>query len=98
MEEYGYAREKLWAALDTLVGDGTIQYRLGNALTQLVRLRPKEDFPEELREEFSTLMADLTKRVIHSEWRSSWINTRRPKSGRMAKTVLSLYISLRGGI
>jgi hypothetical protein len=98
MQEYRYAQQKLWEAIYALVGDGPIRDRLGYALTTLIVLRPEHDIPDHLRDKFSTLMADLTKRAITYSYRSTRVNTRRPKSGYMARTILELYTSLRGGI
>ena len=40
MRKYGYAQEKLWEAVHSLVGDGSIGDRLGYARDTLLRLRP----------------------------------------------------------
>jgi hypothetical protein len=44
MQQYGYALEKLWEATHCLVGDGTINERLGGAYTLLLRLKSELDF------------------------------------------------------
>jgi hypothetical protein len=98
MPEYRYAQQKLWEAIYILVGDGPIRDRLGHALTVLVVLQPEQDIPGHLHGKFCTLMADLTKRAMTYSYRSTRINTRPPKSGKMAKTILELYTDLRGGI
>ena len=98
MEQYGYARQKLWEALHILVGDGDIKVRLGHAQNLLLLLQPDTDLPEELRGKFRALMSDLSKRAIHYSYQPTRINTRHPKAGRMAETILSLYTELRGGI
>jgi hypothetical protein len=38
MRKYGYAQEKLWEAVHSLVGDGSIGDRLGYARDTLLRL------------------------------------------------------------
>jgi len=98
MQQYRYALQKLWEAIYVLVGDGPIRDRLGYAFILLATLQPEHDLPEHLRGTFCTLMADLTNRKINYSYRSPRINTRHPKSGNMAKTILELYTSLRGGI
>lgn len=98
MQQYSYALQKLWEAIYVLVGDGPIRDRLGYAFILLLTLQPEHDLPEHLRGKFCTLMADLNKRKITYTYRSTRINTRRPKSGHMATTILELYIELRGGI
>jgi hypothetical protein len=39
-DRYDYAREKLWQAIETLVGDGSVQDRLKSAAEFLLRLMP----------------------------------------------------------
>jgi len=98
MQQYRHAQQKLWEAIDVLVGDGPIRDRLGDAFILLQVLIPEQEIPERLRKKFSALMADFTKRAITYSYRSTQINTRHPKSGNMARTVLALYTELRGGI
>lgn len=55
-----YAHEKLWMAVDTLVtGTGSIRVRLIDATMGLTVLNAG-DFPPGLREEFTSLMKELT--------------------------------------
>lgn len=98
MDKYCYARQKFWEAMYALVGDGTIKERLGYAQSYLMQLRPEQDLPEHLRQQFHALMADLRKRTIVYGYRPARINARRPKSGNMAQTILNMYTDLRGGI
>ena len=58
MDQHHYSRQKLWQAIDSLVGDGKLRNRLGYALAHLALLTP-EDFPEELRPRFEKLMKQL---------------------------------------
>ena len=97
-DEYHYARQKLWEAVNVLVGDGAIRDRLGFAQNYLSLLRPDEDLPEFLRPQFRSLMADLSNRAVYYTYRPTRIATRHPKSGKMAQMILSMYTDLRGGI
>jgi hypothetical protein len=97
-EPYRYGRQKLWEAVYVLVGDLPMGQRLGYARGLLLLLNPKDDLPEHLQARFQALMDDLNKRVVHWDFRPSWVVSRHPKSGRMAKEVLQLYTELRGGI
>jgi hypothetical protein len=97
-EPYTYARQKLWEAVNVLVGDLPMKKRLGYARGLLLLLEPEKDLPEHLRSRFQALVEDLNKRVVHWDFRPSWVVSRHPKSGRMAEEILSLYTELRGGI
>ena len=98
MDQYRYARQKLWEALYALVGSGSIKDRLGYAYSSLGILQPDKDHPLELRGQFQNLMTDLERRIVHYSYRPSRINTRHRKADQMAESILSLYIALRGGI
>ena len=98
MDQYRYARQKLWEALYVLVGSGSIKERLGYAQTLLLVLQPDKDLPKELRGEFRALMLDLGRRAIHYTYRPTRINTRHPKADQLARSILDLYTALRSGI
>lgn len=59
-----YTQEKLWQAVDTLLGSSPIQTRLKYAAMFLIRLSGKDDDPAfrqpELQERFDRLMERLT--------------------------------------
>jgi hypothetical protein len=99
---YDYAREKLWQAVDGLVGDGSIQDRLASAAMILTRLhRPDEDIPKELREEFKAVMHALTKETAQGNEGNIVATTRKLSSeegAKLAHRIFSLYVQLRGGI
>lgn len=98
-----YTREKLWQAVDGLVGDGTVQERLANAAIILSRLhRPEEDFPdEETREEFKAIMHALTKEPAEANEGTIVATTRKLSSeegAKLSSRIFSLYVHVRGGI
>ena len=100
---YDYAREKFWQAVDTLVGDGSIQERLANAATILIRLHPAgdKDVPEELREEFKAVYHELTKEnATGNEGKiaatTSKLNSE--QAATLARRIFSMYTRLHGGI
>lgn len=99
---YDYAREKLWQAIHSLVGEGSIQERLAGAAMVLTRLhRPDEDLPEHLREDFKAVMHALTKEPAVGNEGTITATTRKltAEEGRdLAGKILSIYINLRGGI
>jgi hypothetical protein len=95
---YYYGRQKLWEAVNVLVGDGAMRDRLGYAQSYLLLLRPEHDLPEELRDKFRALMKELAERTIHYSYRPSRVITRHPKSGRLAQGIFDIYTELQGGI
>ena len=58
-----YTQEKLWQAVNTLVGSGSIQTRLRYAAEYLIRVKGRDEhaFPQaELQERFARVMERLT--------------------------------------
>lgn len=64
----GYAWERFFTAVSSLVSDGTLNERLVGAAVNLIGLKP-EDFPDEdkLRERFSDVMRKLDVLAIDRE-------------------------------
>jgi hypothetical protein len=97
-DRYGYAREKLWQAIETLVGAGPVQERLTFAADFLLRLMPDKHLPSEHRVEFEEIKAALTSTPLSST--TGW--TPRPitdaEGTQLAQRILSLYTALIGGI
>jgi hypothetical protein len=60
----GYAWQRLYTAVGSLVSDGALKERLAGAAVNLIGLKP-EDFPDEdnLRERFSDLMDKLDEMI-----------------------------------
>jgi hypothetical protein len=46
-DRYGYAREKLWQAIESLVGHGSVQDRLTDAADFLLRVQSDKQLPPE---------------------------------------------------
>ncbi len=62
MSTISYGWEKLYLAILTLTGSGPIQDRLISAwIYHLSHIRPEENLPEELREEFIKLEENLNR-------------------------------------
>jgi hypothetical protein len=97
-DRYDYPREKLWQAIETLVGDGSVQDRLTSAADFLLRLMPDKHLPSEHRDEFEQIKAALTTTPLSSATGP----TPRPITGeegtKLARRILSLYTDLIGGI
>jgi hypothetical protein len=95
--KHDYAKEKLWQALDSLVGAGDIQLRLTYAAEYLMRLQPR-DLPSDKRAEFEELIATFTKTPLSD---NAGVTARLVSSEdgtKLARQILSLYIDIRGGI
>jgi hypothetical protein len=99
---YDDTRMKVWEAVNTLVGSGTIQERLAWAAECLIQLhRPDEELPKELREEFKAVCHELTKETATGNEGNITATTRKLSSEegtRLARRILSLYVRLNGGI
>ena len=95
---YSYTRKKLWEAVGSLVGDGSMASRLGYAYMHLLILRPAEDIPESMRDKFLSLRADLEKHVVHPPNAPPRINMKHPEFDRAADTIFGMYVELKGGI
>lgn len=55
-----YGWEKLYTATHSLCTEGSLADRLVNALAfSLIRIKPENDLPKELREEFQEFMTDM---------------------------------------
>jgi hypothetical protein len=102
-----YPREKLWQALDSLVGDGTIQQRLEAAAMSLTRLQERDftglpDYPAEgLQEQFRKIMQALTNVAAGAGEGTIAATTRQltnEQGDKIAKEILSLYIAVRDGL
>jgi ferric-dicitrate binding protein FerR (iron transport regulator) len=94
-------REKLWQAIDTLVGDGSIHQRLEYAAEYLIRLRPAE-IPARERDDFADVMKALAEHPAEipgeGQIRASVRKLTGEEAGAIGRKILSIYISLHGGI
>ena len=94
-----YAREKLYQAIDCLVGAGSIQERLIWAANCLISLT-SDDFPEEERQTFEDLWSELTRYPNdHAGAITDSVNRlHEEEATKVARGIFSLYITIRGGI
>jgi hypothetical protein len=97
-DRYGYAREKLWQAIETLVGHGAVQDRLTSAAEFLLRLQPDKQLPREHRDEFEQIKAALTTIPLSSASGPTPRPITDEEGTKLAHRVLSLYTDLIGGI
>jgi hypothetical protein len=96
-----YVRQRFWQALQSLVGSGSIQYRLEGAANALIYLR-SDELPECVRSEFEAILHALTKYPAEREGEGSiGASTRKltPKNrAKIADRILSIYIDMYGGL
>ena len=92
-----YVQEKLWQAVDTLVGGGTIQDRLAYAAEYLIRVKVDE-IPDSRRAEFGAVMDSLTKHpakvVGEGSIRASVRKLTDEEGAGLARKILSIYIDV----
>ena len=68
MEDYSYGWEKLHLAVHSLTGNGTQEDRLEEALVfNLIHIRPENDLPQTMREEFTEFMEQMTSEAATGE-------------------------------
>ncbi|HEY6292255.1 MAG TPA: hypothetical protein VI455_11960 [Terriglobia bacterium] len=97
---YNYAQEKFWKAMNTLVGDGSIQRRLAWAAVELSLLDGRdEELAENIRDEFKAVLRELTKESPVGNEGTIEATTSRLKSEdvvKVASRILSTYKKLHG--
>jgi hypothetical protein len=71
-----YAIQKLYLALNTLVGTGSVRERLADAYQRHLTPVSPNDFPEELREEYREIRTGLT-----------WVPVEYEGQGRLRSTI-----------
>lgn len=91
--QYTRFEEHLDNAVYCLVGDGPMRVRLGRAMYALASLR-QEDIPERLRPRFNEIKSQLRGRAEYFSFRLPYVNMRAPRSARIAREILKLYIDL----
>jgi hypothetical protein len=97
-DRYGYAREKLWQAIESLVGHGSVQDRLTDAADFLLRVQSDKQLPPEHQDEFEQIKAALTTTALSSATGPAPRPITDQEGTKLARRILSLYTELRGGI
>ena len=97
---YGYARQCLWEALSSLVGEGPLRKRLTQATLPLLKLRASRTCPDKMQKELIFIVDGLTK--INLEYPNGDPIPRThlsPKhANHIARKVLDLYTDAQGGL
>ena len=73
-----FAIEKLYLAVSTLVGTGSVRERLAEAYLQHLFSVSHRDFPEELREEYREIVTAL-----------SWVSVEHERKGTLRSTIIA---------
>jgi hypothetical protein len=58
--DFGHAHERMKVAVESLIGGGSMAYRLGSALHMMFHFLSEDDFPEELKEEYRYIIAECS--------------------------------------
>jgi hypothetical protein len=97
---HDYGREKLYEAVNALVGSDAIQMRLTNATEALspLALQPDPDLPAELRDRFDALWLALTELPLSDEHDSTPRPVTDEEGAKLAREILSLYTEAMGGL
>jgi hypothetical protein len=95
-------REILWVAVYGLsTNEGTVQERLESAAVGLCSLPGENDLPKQYEEALSSIRHDLTQEPavgVEGRIKSTTRKMSDQEAQRVAKEILGLYITLRGGI
>ena len=96
---HDYGWEKLFVAVLSLAGSpDTIQQRLLNAfISSLIRIRPEEDLPQGIQDEFKTLREQLTHRPARGNEgtaAATILAMTEEEASKHAETIVGLYDSV----
>ena len=92
MRKWGYARQKLFEALNVMVGSERLRLRLTYAAIYLIPLKPT------CRQRFKDLRALLTQTPLSSKIRYEDRKITPAQAKRAAKQILLLYVHVSGGL
>lgn len=98
-DRYSHGRQLLWEAIGGLVGGGSVQERLGCALHPLQRAA-NANLPDDLAARLRTVLKELANKRTETYGvdRSLRIKVTTATGDRIAKEVLSIFVSLQGGL
>jgi hypothetical protein len=98
-DQYSYARQKFFEALDALVGDGDLATRLTFAAVPLMVLNSAQgDLPEGLTKRFDKLLQDLTATPLSDNAKYIPRELEPDAATRTAHEILSVFVQLAGGL
>jgi hypothetical protein len=97
MRKWGRARQKLFEALNVLVGPERLRLRLTYAADSLTKLTAT-DFPAESRQTFKELRGLLIQTPLSSSHRYEPRTITPKQARRAAETILDLYLKVSGGL
>jgi hypothetical protein len=93
-----YAREKLFGAVDALVGSSSIQLRLTYAAGDLIKLRATNAVPAQLKERFESVMSTLTEKPLSNDRGYVPRLVTDEVGAKLAREIVSLYTDVMGGL
>lgn len=99
MPDFGYSKQKLYEAMLSLTGPGSIQERLTGAAFPLLTLStPAQDNPHEIREELDSILKQLTVEPLSSDAGYMPRDLSDDEANKLAKRILSLFVNVMGGL
>ncbi|WP_257167539.1 hypothetical protein [Bradyrhizobium sp. SRS-191] len=94
-----YAKQKLYEAIRSLTGVGTIQERLTFAALPLVILEnPNDEVPAELRAELADVVRALTAKPLSDASGYTPREISDEDAGRLSDRIVSLLVRIMGGL
>ena len=90
-------KQKLYEAVHSLIGDGTLNMRLTYAAVYLVHLRD-EDVPERYKDEFGDTKGALTRQPLSTTSDYTPRELSDLEADRLSKSILSMFVSVSGGL
>lgn len=98
-DKYGYAKQKLYEAVLSLAGVGSIQERLTFAAVHLVTLStPAQENPPEIRAQLEALVNKLTVKPLSDTKSYTPRELNDEEARKVAEDILSLFVKVMGGL
>lgn len=98
-DKYGYAKQKLYEAVLSLSGTGSLQERLTHAALPLVTLRsPAQGNPEDIREELDSIVNLLTAKPLSGAAGYPPRDLSDDEANKVGKRIVSLFVKVMGGL
>jgi hypothetical protein len=98
-DKYGYSKQKLYEAVLSLSGTGSLQERLTHAGLPLVALKePAHENPPEIRDELESLVKALTVKPLSDSSGYPARELSDDDAAKISKRIVSLFVKVMGGL
>jgi hypothetical protein len=95
--EDGYARQKLWQAVDALIGKDPIEMRLSFTAHPLRQLQP-EQIPPSIAEELHAVLDELTRTPMTDGEKYLPRQVSREEAAKLSDRIFSMFVQVMGGL